>query len=51
MDRASELDPAIIECVEAFLRRYERGNGKGGYPTANERYCIGKVLERARASS
>lgn len=38
-----------VASVTAMLDRFDRFNGKGGYPSANERYAMRLVLEQRDA--
>lgn len=42
------LDPVFLNAVEAMLDRFDRAKGKGGYPTANEREAMRRVVRASR---
>ncbi|MCO8028503.1 hypothetical protein NI454_00910 [Brevundimonas diminuta] len=46
---AEKLDPAIPAAVKSMLDRFDRAKGKGGYPTANERWAMRECLAALQA--
>jgi len=47
--RVALPDPRCIDAVQRMLDRFDRAKGKGGYPTANERWAMRECVEALAA--
>lgn len=47
--RVALPDPLCIDAVQRMLARFDRAKGRGGYPTANERWAMRECVETLSA--